>query len=256
MTKLQRNSFKAALKSGNTQFGLWISIPSPLTVEALSLVGYDWLLFDSEHSPVEIADMLPCLQAAAAGPSAVAARPAWNDIVLIKKLLDIGAQTLLIPFVQSAEEAEKAVQAARYPPEGIRGVAGLTRASRYGQAQGYLTQANQEICILVQIETTEAMRNLEDIANVEGVDGVFVGPADLSASMGHLGNPESSEVQDALKNAAKRIDKAGSVAGILATRTEDVHRYIQWGYRFVAISVDLGLLVSAAQSCLTQAKGS
>lgn len=245
-----KNSFKARLLAGETQLGLWMSIPSPITAEALSLVGYDWLLLDSEHSAVEVAQMQPLLQAAAAGDSSLAARPAWNDKVLIKKLLDIGAQTLLVPFVQSADEAGQAVRATRYPPDGIRGVAGSTRASRFGMAQGYLQQANEQICTLVQIETGEALAALEDIAAVDGVDGVFIGPSDLSASLGHLGNPGCDEVQAELKSAAGRISSAGSVPGILATKVEDAVRYLEWGYRFVAISTDMGLLVTAAREAL------
>lgn len=245
-----RNGFKARLLAGETQLGLWMSIPSPITAEAMSLVGYDWLLFDTEHAPVEVAQMQPLLQAAAAGSSGLAARPAWNDKVLIKKLLDIGAQTLLVPFVQSAQEAADAVAATRYPPEGIRGVAGATRASRYGMAPGYLQQANAEICTLVQIETRAALEQIEAIAAVEGVDGVFIGPSDLSASMGHIGNPKADEVQAELESAASRIIRAGSVPGILATNVDDARRYLEWGYRFVAISVDLGLLVGAARDSL------
>lgn len=245
-----KNRFKTRLLAGETQLGLWMSIPSPVTAEALSLVGYDWLLFDSEHAAVEVAQMQPLLQAASAGDSALVARPAWNDKVLIKKLLDIGAQTLLVPFVQSADEATKAVRATRYPPDGHRGVAGSTRASRFGLAQGYLQQANSQICTLVQIETAEALEGLEDIAAVDGVDGVFIGPSDLSASLGHLGNPGCDEVQAELKSAAARISAAGSVPGILATRPEDAMRYLEWGYRFVAISADIGLLIAAARNAL------
>ena len=249
-----QNRFKRRLRAGETLLGLWMSIPSPVTAEALGLIGYDWLLFDSEHAPVEIAGIQPLLQASSAGNSALAARPAWNDKVLIKKMLDIGAQTLLIPFVQSAEEARAAVQAARYPPEGIRGVAGATRASRYGQVTGYLESANNEVCTLVQIETGTALAQLEKIAAVEGVDGVFIGPSDLSASMGYLGNPSVSEVQDALKQAPQRIRDAGSKPGILATAVEDARRYLDWGYQFVAISVDLGLLVKGASDVLSNVK--
>ena len=245
-----QNQFKVRLLAGEIQLGLWMSIPSPVTAEALSLVGYDWLLFDSEHAPVEVAGVQPLLQAAASGSSALAARPAWNDKVLIKKFLDIGVQTLLIPFVQTADEAQAAVHATRYPPDGIRGVAGSTRASCYGMAQDYLHQANDGICTLVQIETGEALENLNGIAAVEGVEGVFIGPSDLSASMGHLGNPSAPQVQKVLKSAATRVIDAGSVPGILATNHEDAKRYLSWGYKFVAISVDLGLLVKSANKSL------
>lgn len=244
------NTFKARLLAGETQLGLWMSIPSPVTAEALSLVGFDWLLFDSEHAPVEVAGVQPLLQAASVGTSALAARPAWNDKVLIKKFLDIGTQTLLIPFIENAQEAQAAVRATRYPPEGIRGVAGSTRASRYGQATGYLQQANDEICVLVQVETAAALENLEEIAKVPGVDGIFVGPSDLSASLGHLGNPGAEPVQAILRELAQRIDACGKAPGILSTNAQDAKRYREWGYRFIASSVDIGLLVGGAKSLL------
>lgn len=250
MIPAPKNAFKARLLAGETQLGLWMSIPSPVTAEALSLIGFDWLLFDSEHAPVEVASIQPLLQAASAGSSALAARPAWNDKVLIKKLLDIGTQTLLIPFVQNAEEAQAAVRATRYPPEGIRGVAGSTRASRYGQASDYLRQAGDQICVLVQVETKAALDNLEEIAAVPGVDGIFVGPSDLSASLGYLGNPGAEPVQTILRELASRIDALGKAPGILATNAKDAKRYREWGYRFIASSVDIGLLVGGASSLL------
>jgi 4-hydroxy-2-oxoheptanedioate aldolase len=213
-------------------------------------VGFDWLMFDTEHAPVEVADLQPLLQAAAAGGSACVARPAWNDRVLIKRMLDVGAQTLLIPFVESAEQAAEAVRSTRYPPQGARGVAGSTRASRYGLAPDYLATANEEVCVLAQIETAAALDRLEQIAAVEGVDGVFIGPSDFAASIGHLGNPAAPEVQDALREAAMRVHAAGKAAGILATSPEAANRYLDWGYSFVAAGVDVGLLVGAARRLL------
>lgn len=250
------NRFKARLKSGETQWGLWNSLASPVAAEALSLVGFDWMLFDTEHSPVEIADLQPILQAAAVGVASAVARPAWNDKVLIKRLLDIGAQTLLVPFVETPKDAEDAVRASRYPPEGIRGVAGSTRASRYGMASGYLKKADGEVCVLVQIETAQALARLEEIAAVDGVDGVFIGPSDLSASMGHLGDPAAATVQNAIREAAGRISSVGNVPGILATRAEDALRYHDWGYRFIAGAVDIGLLVGSARRLITELQNS
>jgi len=247
---MPQNRFKSRLLAGELQWGLWSSLASPVAAEALSLTGFDWMLFDTEHSPVEIAALQPILQAAATGTASAVARPAWNDKVLIKRLLDIGIQTLLVPFVETAAEAEAAVRATRYPPDGVRGVAGATRASRYGTVPNYLQEANAEICVLVQIETAQAMARLEEIAVVEGVDGVFIGPSDLSASMGHLGNPGHPDVQEAIRAAAQRIIAAGKVPGILATRAEDALRYRDWGYRFVAAGVDTGLLVGSARALL------
>lgn len=248
--KAPRNDFKRRLLAGELLDGLWMTLSSPVASEALALVGFDWLLFDSEHSPVDISGLQPLLQAAACGPSSAVVRPAWNDKVLIKRVLDIGCQTVLIPFVQSAEEAAAAVAATRYPPEGVRGVAGQTRASRFGLTSDYFEIANREICVLVQIETGEALKSLEEIAAVDGVDGVFIGPSDLSASFGFLGKPGTPEVQDTIRDAAARITAAGKAPGILATSPEDTRRYVDWGYRFVAGAIDLGLLVRGAQAAL------
>jgi len=241
-----RNEFKRRLAAGEMLHGLWMSLASPVAAEALALAGFDWLLFDTEHAPVDVAGVQPLLQAAAAGASAAVVRPAWNGKVLIKRLLDIGAQTLLVPFVETADEARAAVAATRYPPDGVRGVAGSTRASRYGLAPDYFEVANREVCVLVQIETGAALGRLEEIAAVAGVDGVFIGPSDLAASLGHLGRPAHPEVQAALRDAAERLARAGMPAGILATRAEDAIRYAGWGYRFVAGGTDLGLLVGGA----------
>ncbi|QRG07021.1 HpcH/HpaI aldolase/citrate lyase family protein [Xanthobacter dioxanivorans] len=241
------NRFKSRLLAGEVLHGLWMTLASPVAAEALSLLGHDWLMFDTEHTPLDVAGVQPLLQAAAAGRAATVVRPAWNDPVLIKRVLDMGAQTLLVPFVQTPEEARAAVAATRYPPEGVRGVAGLTRASRFGLTTDYFRVANREVCVLVQIETGAALARLEEIAAVEGVDGVFLGPSDLAASLGHLGQPGHADVQAALEDAARRILAAGKAPGILATAAVDARRYLGWGYRFVAAGVDLALLLKGAQ---------
>jgi 4-hydroxy-2-oxoheptanedioate aldolase len=205
--------------------------------------GFDWILFDSEHSPVEIAGLLPLLQAASSGAATCIVRPAWNDPVLIKRVLDIGAQTVLLPFVQSSDEAHQAVRSCRYPPDGIRGASGTTRANDFGRTGNYLKSAAEQICVLVQVETGEALERLEQIAAVSGVDGVFIGPADLSASMGYLGNPGHADVQAAIKAAVGPIRAAGKAAGILATSVPDAKRYLDWGYQFVACNVDVRIFV-------------
>ena len=214
----------------------------------MSDAGFDWVLFDTEHSPNEIPGLLGQLQAAARGTATGIVRPAWNDAVLIKRVLDIGAQSLLVPYVQDAEEARRAVAAVRYPPAGIRGVAAATRASRYGRVTDYLKKAADEICLLVQVETRAALDALETIAGVPGVDGVFIGPSDLSASFGHIGNPQHPEVQAALEQAVKRLDAIGKPAGILTLNEEEARRYITWGYRFVAVGSDVGLLARGADA--------
>lgn len=242
------NAFKRRLLAGEVLDGLWLSSASPVLAEALSLAGFDWMLIDSEHSPVDVAGVLPLLQAAAGGTAQAVVRAAWNDKVLIKRLLDIGAQTLLVPFVETPEEAAAAVAAARYPPQGVRGVAGATRASRFGFAADYFARANDEICVLVQVETEGALARLEQIAAVPGVDGVFIGPSDLGASMGHLGNPAHPAVQAAVEDAARRLKAVNKPAGIFTTTVEDALRYRGLGYAFVAGGTDLTLAVAGARA--------
>jgi 4-hydroxy-2-oxoheptanedioate aldolase len=169
-------------------------------------------------------------------------------MVLIKRYLDIGAQTLLLPFVQNPEEARRAVESTRYPPGGVRGITGSGRASRYGRVKDYLRNASSEICVLVQVETREALKQIEDIASVDGIDGVFIGPNDLSASFGHIGNWGHPEVQAALEDAVKRLKKIGKPAGILTPNEEEAKKFISWGYTFVAVGADLGLLAKNADA--------
>ena len=246
--ELPRNAFKHALAAGKLQIGLWSSLCSNIAVEIISDSGFDWIVLDSEHSPNEIPSLLSQLQAAARGTATPIIRPAGNDMVLAKRCLDIGAQTLLFPYVQNVEEAKRAVASTRYPPEGVRGVAVAARASRYGRVPGYLTKANSEMCVLVQVETRIAMDQLEAIAKVEGVDGVFIGPSDLAASLGHLGNPQHADAQAAMKEAVTRLKKIGKPAGILTGNEEEIRRYIDWGYQFVAVGADVGLLARHADA--------
>lgn len=252
--ELQRNEFKHAIAAGKLQIGLWNSLCSNIVTEIVSYSGFDWLLLDTEHSPNELPDLLSQLQSVANGTATPIVRPAWNDIVLIKRILDVGAQAILVPFVQNAEEAKRAVAATRYPPQGIRGITGSGRASRYGRTKDYLKKANSEICVLVQCETREALQHLEAIAAVEGVDGIFIGPADLSASFGHIGNPQHPEVQQAIEDVAKRLKKIGKPAGILTPIEDEARRYIDWGYTFVAVGADLGLVAKGADTLAAKFK--
>ena len=256
MTEFRRNAFKAGLRARKLQIGLWQSLCSNIAAEICSDSGFDWLLLDTEHSPNEIPDLLSQLQAIEKGTATGIIRPAWNDAVLIKRCLDIGAQTLLIPYVQSVEEAKAAVAATRYPPQGIRGVSVAARASRYGRVPGYLTKANDEICVLVQVETRQSLDAIEAIAKVEGVDGVFIGPSDLAASLGHLGNPQHAEVQAAMKDAVDRLTRVGVPAGILTGNEDEARRYIEWGYLFVAVGSDVGLLAKSADTLARKFKPS
>ena len=244
MTTLSQNPFKKALSEGRRQVGLWSTLSSPISAEVIAGAGFDWLLFDSEHSPVDVPRLGDILRAAQ-GASHAAVRVPWNDPVMIKRALDIGAQTIFAPFVQSAAEAKAAVRACRYPPDGIRGVAGATRACGYGRTTEYLHRANDEICVIVQVETREALSQVEEIAAVPGVDGVFIGPSDLSASFGHLGAPTHPEMQKVLEDAAKALQGLGVPAGILAGTAEQANLFLDWGYNFVAAGVDTTLLVRA-----------
>jgi 4-hydroxy-2-oxoheptanedioate aldolase len=248
MPDFQINAFKHALAQGKLQIGLWSSLCSNIAAEIISDSGFDWILLDTEHSPNEIPDLVTQLQAVQRGTATPIIRPAWNDAVLAKRCLDIGAQTLLFPYVQNADEAKRAVTSTRYPPQGIRGVSVAARASRYGRVPGYLGKANEEICVLVQVETREALRELEAIAKVPGVDGVFIGPSDLAASLGHLGNPAHADVQAAIHDAVKRLKALGKPAGILTGADEEIRRYIDWGYQFVAVGADVGLLAKNADA--------
>lgn len=240
------NTFKRSLQGRRLQIGLWSTLCSNLVAEILAHAGFDWVLLDTEHSPNELPALVTQLQAMGQGTAAPVVRAAWNDPVLIKRILDIGAQSILLPYVQTADEAGRAVQAVRYPPRGVRGVSATSRASQFGRMKGYFARADEEVCLLVQIETASALEQLESIAAVEGVDGVFIGPADLSASFGHLGNPGHPQVQRALEDAGRRLRDLGKAAGILTAVEEDARRYIEWGYTFVAVGVDTAILAGAA----------
>ena len=239
---LPKNNFKHAIRAGRQQIGLWVSLANPYSAELVAGSGFDWLVLDGEHSPNAPTTVISQLQAVAAYPVSAIVRPAWNDKVLIKRYLDIGAQSLLIPYVQNANEAAEAVAAIRYPTRGARGVAGVTRASRFGRVADYAKRAEEELCLLVQIETREGLESLEAIAKTDGVDGVFIGPADLAAALGHLGNQQHPEVQSAIQDAIKRIRGLGKPAGILATDEASTRRYIEWGTTFTAVGLDAMVL--------------
>lgn len=243
------NTFKQRLKSGEAQIGLWLGLADPYCAELAANAGFDWLLIDGEHAPNDLRGLLGQLQAVAPYPSQAIIRPVIGDTALIKQILDIGAQTLLVPMVESAEQARELVRAIHYPPSGIRGVgSALARASRWNSIPGYLDEADAQMCLLVQIENLEGLARLDEIAAVEGVDGVFIGPADLSAAMGHRGNPGHPEVQAAIEDAIVRIQKAGKAAGILSADQTLARRYIELGARFVAVGVDTTVLMRGLQA--------
>ena len=244
---LPANRFKKAIAAGRQQIGLWVSLASAYSTEIVAGSGFDWLLLDGEHSPNDPVTILAQLQAAAPYPVTPIVRPAWNDKVLIKRYLDVGAQSLLIPYVQTAEEANAAVEAVRFPTRGVRGVAGLTRATGFGRIADYAKRAEEELCLLVQIETRLGLDHLEAIARTDGIDGVFIGPADLAAGLGHLGEQGHPEVQSAIRDAIQRIKACGKPAGILTPDEATARRYIEWGTTFTAVGMDAGLLARESE---------
>ncbi|CAJ48867.1 4-hydroxy-2-oxoheptanedioate aldolase [Bordetella avium] len=245
---MPRNTFKEALQEGRVQIGLWVGLADAYAAEALAATGFDWLLLDAEHAPNDLRTMLGQLQAVAPYPVHPIVRPVIGDVPLIKQYLDVGAQTLLIPVVETAEQAAQMVAAMRYPPRGIRGVgSALARASRWNQIDHYLAQADEQMCLLVQVETRKGLENLEAISRVEGVDGVFFGPADLSASLGLLGQAGHSDVRAAIIQGIQCVRAAGKSPGVLSADPEAARSYLEAGALFVAVGVDTSLLVRAAR---------
>jgi 4-hydroxy-2-oxoheptanedioate aldolase len=245
--QLLPNIFKRAVVEGRMQLGLWCSMCSNIAAEVIAGAGFDWILIDTEHAPNELPIVFSQLQALVGGTAAPIVRPAWNDTVLMKRLLDIGVQNFLVPYVQTAEEARAAVAATRYPPQGIRGVAVTHRGNRYGRIKDYFKRANDEICVLVQIESATALKNLEAIAAVEGVDGLFIGPSDLAAALGHLGDNGHPEVRAAIEDAFHRIRKAGKAPGILAPAEADARHWLSLGCVVLAVGSDVGILARGSE---------
>lgn len=250
-----RNGFKQALAQGKRQVGIWSALASPVVAEILGGAGFAWVVIDGEHAPNDISTLVPQLQAMRGGIAEPVYRVPWNDMVTIKRALDVGARTLLVPFVQNAEEAQRAVAAIRYPPRGVRGVAVVVRASDFGRVPRYLENAHLDTCLLVQLETRAALTQIEAIAAVDGVDGMFIGPSDLAADMGHLGNNKHPEVQAAIKDAAERIKAAGKPAGTLVRDAEDAERAFALGFTFVAAGIDVALLARNAEALAERLRG-
>ncbi|MEN3111183.1 2-dehydro-3-deoxyglucarate aldolase [Uliginosibacterium paludis] len=242
------NTFRRQLLAGQPLIGCWSALANPITTEVLGLAGFDWILLDGEHAPNDVLTFIPQLTALKDSISAPVVRPADNDAVLIKRLLDIGFYNFLIPFVESADDARRAVAATRYPPAGIRGVSVAHRSNRYGTVKDYQTVINDNIALIVQIETRAGLDAVDAIAAIDGVDCLFVGPSDLAAALGHLGNAGHPEVQAAIAHVFARARAAGKPAGILAPVEADARRYLAMGARFVAVGSDLGAFRSATQS--------
>ena len=243
--RVAENRFKRALAQHQRQIGLWSTLGSAMVAELVGHAGFDWLLIDTEHSPNELPGVVAQLQAIQTGTASAVVRPAWNDPVLIKRILDIGVQSLLIPFVETGAAAAAAVAATRYPPHGIRGVSTGSRAAGYGRIKDYPKAAGAEICVLVQIETQKGVDNIEAIANTPGVDGVFVGPADLSASMGYLGDHLNPVVQETIAKVLAACQKAGKPAGYLTGNEAEAQKWLDAGFCFVAVGTDNSVLVKA-----------
>ena len=242
------NSFKHKLLAGQRLIGCWSSLANAITTEVLGVAGFDWILLDGEHSPNDVATFIPQLMALKDSPSAPVVRPTSNDVVELKRLLDAGFYNFLIPFVESEAEALQAVRATRYPPQGVRGVSVSQRSNRYGTVPGYFQSINDHICVMLQIESRLGVTNAKSIAGVDGVDCIFVGPSDLAADFGHLGNANHPEVQAAIEAVFAAARACGKSAGILAPVEADARRYMDMGATFVGVGSDLGVFRSASQA--------
>jgi 4-hydroxy-2-oxoheptanedioate aldolase len=246
---MTENRFKAALAAGRTQIGLWSALANPYTAEIVAGAGFDWIALDGEHAPNDLPLLLSQLQAVAPYPVEPVLRPPVGDTAVIKQYLDIGARTLLVPMVETEAQAASLVRAVRYPPAGVRGVgSAIARASRWNRTPAYLAEADAGICLVVQLETKTALDNLEAIAAVDGVDGVFIGPADLAASLGHLGNPGHPEVVEAIESAIGRIRATGKAPGILMIDEARARRCLELGCVFVAVGTDVTVLARGAEA--------
>ena len=249
-----KNHFKHKLKT-QQQILLWVGLADAYWTEIAANLCYDWLLIDGEHAPSDLRTTLLQLQSIAAYPSQAVVRPPIGSVQLIKQLLDIGAQSLLIPMIETVEHAELMVKAVRYPPYGIRGVgAALARATRWNSIPHYYATAHENICLLIQIESVQGLENLDDILKIDGIDGVFIGAVDLSATMGYEGNPNHPEVQQAVITAIQKIRASGKAAGILSTQHEATQRYLDLGTEFVAVGVDTSVLMNSLRELLAQYK--
>ncbi len=237
--------------SGSTApLGTWVMSASPIVAEAVGHAGFHWGVIDMEHTPLDMMDVIHLLQAVGNTKMVPIVRVPWNDTVTVKRVLDAGAQTLLFPFVQNVEEAAKAVASTRYPPEGMRGLAGMSRGSKFGTVADYPKVANKTMGVIVQLETTAAIAQLEEIAAVPGVDALFLGPGDLSATMGHVGAITHPEVMAVMADAARRCKAVGKPVGTVGGTPELVVQYRAMGYDYVAIASDLGLLMRGAQAAV------
>lgn len=250
------NTFKKALQDQQTQWGFWLGLASPYCAEICAGAGFDWLLIDAEHAPNDTQSVLGQLQTIAPYPSHPVVRPVEGTAAIIKQLLDMGAQSLLIPMVESGEQAQELAKACFYPPRGIRGVGtALARGAQWNRHTDYFEKANDEVCLLLQVESVAGLEALDDIVNTEGVDGVFIGPADLAASLGYLGQPGHPEVKAIVEKSLKAIRAAGKAPGILATDPALAEHYRECGAQFIAIGVDTVMLANSTSALAATVKG-
>ena len=253
--EMPHNSFKRALREGKPQIGLWVGMVDPSVAELLAGVGFDWLCLDAEHSPNDVRTVLAQLQAIAPYPVQAVVRPVHGASEILKQYLDIGVQTILVPMIETPEQAARVVAATRYPTRGHRGVASATtRASRWGRIERYFQRADEEICVVVQVESVKGLANLAEIAAVEGVDGVFFGPADLAASMGYLGNPMEPRVQRSILEGIATVRQAGKAVGSLTADGRLARQYLSLGASFVAVGIDMTVLSQAAAKLAAEFK--
>lgn len=248
ITKMAPNKFKRALAKKQKQVGFWLTLGSTTVTEIAAGAGFDWLLIDMEHSFNELPDVQDHLRAAVGGTAEPVVRIPWNDPVIVKRMLDIGVRSLMFPYVQNAEEAKRAVAATRYPPHGGRGFAGGARGSNYGRIADYAKLSHREQCVIVQIESPEAVAAIPEIAKVDGVDGIFIGPNDLAANMGHLANMFAEPVVAEVKKALRLIDKGGKASGLLNFRQDDAKKYFADGVSFIAVSGDAAVMARQTEA--------
>jgi 4-hydroxy-2-oxoheptanedioate aldolase len=252
--KIKKNKFKEQIANKKKQIGIWSCLSNNTIAEIISVTGFDWSVIDMEHSPNDIQEVLTQLQVMEGYDTEPVVRVPWNEPIMVKRVLDMGAQTILYPFVQNVEEAKAAVEATRYPPKGIRGIMSAARMNRYGHVENYYLEAEKELCVLIQCETKEAIKNIPEIAKVDGIDGIFIGPSDLSGSIGKIGQFEDQEVQDLIHEGLALATQAGKPAGILTGKKDYAKKYVEAGYTFVAINSDTNLFARSAESLLKEFK--
>ncbi|MGY8994361.1 MAG: HpcH/HpaI aldolase family protein [Rhodospirillales bacterium] len=255
ITELPANAFKQRLKIGEKQIGIWITLATPTSAEVCGPAGFDWMLIDMEHSPSELTDVVNSMRAATGGTAEPIVRIPWNDPVMVKRVLDAGARTILFPYVQNAAEATRAVQSTRYPPDGFRGTGGITRATLYGRVPNYFHRAHEEICVIIQVESPDAIKAIPEICKVDGLDAIFIGPNDLAANSGYLGQMYHEDVQAMCIDALKAIKVGGKSAGILTFNADLAKKQFDMGFDFIAVGGDATILARGVDELAKTFKG-